>query len=94
MLRPSEILALGEQLLNEDRFVKMCGDSAHGLKFVSEITTFVQTIAAKASLQRVYSGLDDGYDYHGSPPPPPITRSTARRTRDWCVAVGSCPSAR
>ena len=65
MLRPSEILALGEQLLNEDRFVKMCGDSAHGLKFVSEITTFVQTIAAKASLQRVYSGLDDGYDYHG-----------------------------
>ena len=67
MLRPSEILALGEQLLNEDRFVKMCGDSAHGLKFVSEITTFVQTIAAKASLQRVYSGLDDGYDYHGQP---------------------------
>lgn len=48
----------------------MCGNSTHGIKFVSEITSFVQTIAAKASLQRVYSGLDDGYDYHG---PPAIT---------------------
>lgn len=56
----------------------MCGDSNHGLKFISETTAFVQGIAAKASLQRVYSGQDDGYDYHGPPaitPHYPIDRS-------------------
>ena len=44
----------------------MCGGSVHGQKFLDEIAGFCRTIAARASLERVFLGLDDGYHYLGN----------------------------
>lgn len=66
VLLPCEILEVAEQLLNQPRFLSMCGNTVHGQKFLEEIAEFARTIAARASLERVFLGLDDGYNYLGS----------------------------
>ena len=61
VLLPWEILEFSESLLNARRFVAMCGGSVHGQKFLHEIASFVRSIAARAALERVFLGLDDGF---------------------------------
>lgn len=64
-LTPREILEVSEDFLNEDRFTHMCGDTVHGNKFIHELMDFIQSVAARASQERVLVGLDDGYYYSG-----------------------------
>lgn len=64
-LTPREILEVSEDFLNEDRFTHMCGDTVHGNKFIHELMDFIQSVAARASQERVFVGLDDGYYYSG-----------------------------
>lgn len=66
VLLPCDILEVAEDLLNQPRFLSMCGGSVHGQKFLDEIAGFCRTIAARASLERVFLGLDDGYHYLGN----------------------------
>ena len=68
VLLPCDILEVAETLLNHPRFLSMCGGSVHGQKFLDEIAQFCRTIAARASLERVLLGLDDGYHYLGNAP--------------------------
>lgn len=56
---------MSEDFLNEDRFTHMCGDTVHGNKFIHELMDFIQTVAARASQERVLVGMDDGYYYSG-----------------------------
>ena len=66
VLLPCDILEVAEDLLNHPRFLSMCGGSVHGQKFLDEIAGFCRAIAARASLERVFLGLDDGYHYLGN----------------------------
>lgn len=53
-------------MLNEERFRIICAGTVHGEKFMNEVIDYIQQIAAKASLERVKLGLDDGYHYTNS----------------------------
>ena len=64
-LTPASILELAEECINEPRFITMCGNTVHGQKFLHELMDFIQTIAARASQERILLGEDDGYKYLG-----------------------------
>ena len=89
VLLPCDILEVAEDLLNQPRFLSMCGGSVHGQKFLDEIAEFCRAIAARASLERVFLGLDDGYHYLGnaqSTRPFPIDRSPVATRRSKQLA--------
>lgn len=62
-LLPCDVLAIAEEMLNEERFITICSGTVHGEKFMGEVIDFIQQIAARASLERVKLGLNDGYHF-------------------------------
>lgn len=62
-LLPCDVLSIAEAMLNEPRFITICSGTVHGEKFMAEVIDYIQQIAARASLERVRLGWDDGYHY-------------------------------